>query len=298
MELENCNILVVGDVMLDRYRLGQMTRISPEAPCPIVEESFISDVVGGAGNVAINIRSMLGKSQNNIDLITFLGKDTEANKVKNLLNYYNVNLFYGTSRKKPTILKERVIAQNKHILRIDREDKAPYIDEGFFKYFDAFLSKQKYNILIISDYAKGLITKPFIDILSKYFNPAQILIDPKPENLNLYCQNYIMTPNQNEYSKMDLELIKSEYVLKTLGSKGMELFKNGKLIKKLDAEHVVNPDVTGAGDVVISTIAICTALGITAIDAMDIANKTAAYSVGVPGTCYVPSDIFQKILNE
>jgi rfaE bifunctional protein kinase chain/domain len=294
----NLNILVVGDCMLDRYRIGRMERISPEAPVPIVDELIISDLVGGAGNVAINIKSMMGKNNGNVDLITFIGKDTEATKIKNLLNYYNINLFYGTSRKKPTILKERIVVQNKHILRIDREDKTPYIDEGFFKYFDTFLSQKKYNILVISDYAKGLITTPFIDILTKYFHKNQILIDPKPENLNTYCHNYIMTPNEKEYAKMNPELIKSEYVIKTMGSRGMELIKDGKVIKKINAEYVTNADVTGAGDVVISAIAICIAMGIPISESMEISNKCASYSVSVPGTCYVPPEVFQKNLNE
>jgi bifunctional ADP-heptose synthase (sugar kinase/adenylyltransferase) len=97
---------------------------------------------------------------------------------------------------------------------------------------------------------------------------------------------------------MNPELIKSEYVLKTMGSRGMELIKDGKVIKKINAEYVANADVTGAGDVVISAIAICTAMGIPISESMEISNKCASYSVSIPGTCYVPVEVFQKTLNE
>ena len=272
-------ILVIGDLILDKYVEGEVERISPEAPVMIVNKKSENYLLGGAANVAANITSLSGSTI----LTGFIGKDKEGEKIIKLAEKKKIKLIPEYTSK--TTKKTRITCQNQSLLRIDDEDIAD-------KYFNPNLIKPEINktdLVIISDYGKGAITSNLMKLLEN----KKTIVDPKPKNKNLYSGVFLITPNTKEALEMSYcsevhqagEKLKKELstnVIITKGKDGMSIFNKGQRDIPTYAKEVY--DVTGAGDTVIATLGLALASGADLNQATIIANYAAGIVVAKRGT--------------
>ncbi len=290
----DATVLVIGDIMLDKYTYGTVERISPEGPIPIVKVTKEEYIPGGSANVASNIASLGGRAL----MCGIIGKDRDGDILCQEMQNRGIDT-EGVLRidNVTTIRKSRVIAQHQQLMRVDFEDKAAQYDHKELIEKAKSLAASA-DIIILSDYAKGIITKELCMMLSDLINQGKtVLIDPKPQNTHLYPHSALLTPNRKEAYGMSgcdalasidevaSTLVKNTNcdILMTLSEKGM-LFtpKNGK------ATHVPTVardvfDVTGAGDTVIATLAMGLAVQLPTIEAMNLANHAAGIAVAQVG---------------
>lgn len=289
-------VLVIGDVMLDRYWWGSVTRISPEAPVPVVNLQKTTNVVGGAANVAANIRG-LGATPY---LFGITGDDGDSEILRNTLEDLDIsseNLFVVNNR--PTTVKTRIVAHQQQIVRIDQESKQNLNnadEERIWKKVQNTLPQ--IDIVLISDYHKGFLSENLLLRLITQANSLGIktLVDPKGKNYQKYKGATLLTPNKKEAleasgsgSVKDAgEILLSELnldsILITQGEDGMTIFERGKDNTHLEslARHVY--DVTGAGDTVIGTLATVLGTGSDLVMAARVANVAAGFVVEEVGT--------------
>lgn len=287
--------LVVGDIMIDRYLIGEVDRISPEAPVPIVDVKFQYDVLGGAANCARNISTITGKDT--VDIAGHFNPSDEAGKeVEKLLKKEGIYFWLmGINTYKPTTLKERIFSGNQQLLRIDIENKEEiFFDNKPEHPFFIKLKPEQYDYIIVSDYAKGVVTKSVMEWLAPYAN--KMIIDPKPENWALYPSGVLlMTPNESENRQMRFvqpEL--PQHILVTKGKKGMTLHTD-QWSKDIESKDVPNCEVIGAGDTVSATMAISLSRGVDIVRAAKISNACAGYVVSQPSTAVVPKEVYEDI---
>ena len=300
-------ILVIGDIMIDRYIWGSVNRISPEAPVPVVKFSKETAHLGGAGNVASNIVTLGGKA----NCFSIIGDDLMGQEIKKKLKEIGADpegLIEDKSR--TTTVKTRIIAHSQQVVRIDREIDAPIpkkIEKIMIEMVNAKLGRS--SCLIISDYDKGVITRRLLKVIlaSAQKRKVPIAIDPKLNHFPHYKPATIITPNLMEASrataiefKNDSNILRAgkkilsqnrcQGVLLTMGERGMLLCERGQ--KPLHIKTVAKEvyDVTGAGDTVISTIALSLASGASLKEASIIANHAAGIVVGKIGTATVSSE--------
>ncbi len=298
---KNLKILVVGDVILDRYLYGKVDRISPEAPVPVLEVEREEVRLGGAGNVAHNL-SALGVDAH---LFGVVGKDDAAEKLKGLLREKGINSLL-IEEDRPTTQKTRVVSMSQQLLRIDREDKKP-VGEGIGSRLRNTLKESAFNGVIVSDYAKGVITSEVMDTLIN--SGLFVSIDPRPVNKLLYRGANLITPNEKELLAMSggrersvEELgrrLKSELEVETLvvtrGAKGMSLFNEDE-VKLFPAKAKKVYDVTGAGDTVIAVLTCAFLSGASWDLACELGNVAAGIVVGEFGTAVAsPERILQEV---
>jgi rfaE bifunctional protein kinase chain/domain len=296
---------VIGDIILDKYLWGDVERISPEAPVPVVDVKKETVSLGGASNVANNIASLDAKAY----MIGVVGDDENAKIIENLLKSKNINPILITDKSRPTIEKTRIIAVSQQLLRIDREDRSKLSTEIEDKIINEIKNiKDKINVFIVSDYGKGVITQRIMDFIKSLNKP--IFVDPKPSNYQLYKHTTILTPNKKEaYESIkadkntDLEFVgrkimsdlELNQLLITLGGEGMALFEGDKILRiPTKAKKVF--DVTGAGDTVISVLALARLAGGTWEESASLANTAAGYVVGEIGTATVSRDILIDLI--
>jgi len=314
-----CRILVVGDIMLDRYLWGNCTRISPEAPVPVVEISKEEHLLGGAANVANNIAALGGQT----DLVGVVGRDNFAADLRSQLKTKKFNIdgvFTDTNR--PTTVKTRIIAQTQQIVRADRENTSE-ISSRLNKKIMSHIDNDIDNIsaVIISDYGKGVINKELLGklIAACIKRDIFIAVDPKETHFFNYRQVSTLTPNHHEAgfvvgkkitdSKsleqvgwLILDELKAQSLLITLGKEGMALFENGQTNKsgrsmtKIPTMARKVFDVTGAGDTVIATMTLAVAAGASLKEAAFIANVAAGEVVGEIGTAQVSKDRLKELV--
>lgn len=313
-DFQNKKILIFGDLMLDEHIWSKINRISPEAPVPIADVVRINHVPGGCGNVAANISALGGIPI----LVSIIGQDSSGLKLQKALTHASIstdNIIVDPKR--PTILKSRIIADSQHVIRVDREDGTPLTNklaQKILKKLNKFIPVS--DIVIISDYGKGSVTKEisqYIINLSKKFNKL-VLIDPKGSDYSKYKRTTIITPNINEVNsavnmlivddasaaKAGRKLLKitdANYILITRGNDGMSL------ISKEEAIHIpVVPrevyDITGAGDTVISTLSMALSSGTKTIDAVNLANIAASIVVGKIGTAPCHREELEEALED
>jgi len=295
-------ILVLGEVMLDKYTYGKVERINPEAPVPIINVVTKKYAIGGAGNVANNIASL----NHPVCLISSANLNDEfGKKITEICENNNIECKF-ISDGRPTILKHRFVAlgYNQQLLRADYEEKNPFSDEYIDELIQNFKNlKDNSNVLIISDYNKGLLNQNLVTKIKKEFN-GKILVDPKPENIELYTNVYVIKPNLSEASKIlgreiqnengsvetaGLELVKkyNSNIVITRSEKGVSVFtKDGKV------EHICTKvkdihDVSGAGDTFIATLSYAVDKGYDLIDAVKLANKASSIVVSKSGTATI-----------
>lgn len=294
--IKDITILVVGDIMLDKYIEGNIERISPEAPVPILEVTNEYSSLGGSGNVVRNIRELGPK----VVCLSSIANDYNGKLVLNKLFDIETTplLVYDSET---TTTKERIIASERkmQMIRVDRESIQEVDTQKLIDIFEINYSINDFDIIVISDYAKGIVTKELID----YFNTStsKIIIDPKSKNKHLYTNPYLITPNEKEFNEMggeqNLFSNGAKYVLETKGKNGMILFDNIQHYH-IESKEVSVYNPSGAGDTVIAILAICLSLGMSIFDSSYIANKCAGYVVTKPGTTVVPLTKFIEILNK
>lgn len=295
---ERAHILVVGDVMLDRYWHGMSSRISPEAPVPVVKVSQTEDRPGGAGNVALNMAA-LGAS---VSLIGVVGNDEAGQILQSRLKAAKIHVDFQVSLTKPTITKLRVVSRHQQLLRMDFEDKFDLSDSA------EFINKVKSAIpradaLVLSDYAKGSLQDCQTLIRLARDAGVPVLVDPKGQDFLRYRGATILTPNFHEFeavvgkcaSEQDLvnkgEALMQDLGLQALlitrGEQGMTLLRPNQPEFHLPARGREVFDVTGAGDTVIATLTAAIAAGQTMPEATALANLAAGIVVGKMGTAAV-----------
>jgi D-glycero-beta-D-manno-heptose-7-phosphate kinase len=299
-DLNQKQILVVGDVMLDKYWFGEVERISPEAPVPIAKINKTEDRPGGAANVARNISSLGG----NVTLLSVVGNDETAINLEKILLTNNIKFDLQKDKFIDTILKLRVVSRNQQLIRLDFE-KIPSPDI-LLKVLDSYERIiQNFDVVVLSDYGKGVLshTNKMIEIAKKYNKP--ILVDPKGSDYTKYTGATIITPNKNELKEATgnwnneqglinnavklKNQLKLEYLLVTRSEEGMTLFtKDNNINYDTVAKEVF--DVSGAGDTVIATLALMIANNISISQSVQIANIAAGIVVGKLGTATVSKD--------
>jgi rfaE bifunctional protein kinase chain/domain len=295
--IEDIKILVVGDIMLDKYIVGEVTRISPEAPVPIINVFKEYHTLGGCGNVVRNIRELGAE----VHCLTSVGHDSFADIIKRELHNIGAKDLLIRDSKQTTV-KERLIANHRHVqmLRVDRETIKDISTHNVIANFEKNCN-YTYDIVIISDYAKGMITRPLIEYL-KENQTAKIIVDPKPLHGAIYNGVHMITPNENEWMLMQVNssyvLDQVPFILITKGKRGMTLIKEYQDKWDILAEPVEIYNVSGAGDTVIAIMAVCLSMGYNELNAAYIANKCAGYVVTQTGTSTVPKNKFTQILSE
>jgi rfaE bifunctional protein kinase chain/domain len=298
--LRQARVLVVGDAMLDRYLFGEVERISPEAPVPVVRVTREEDRLGGAANVALNVRSL----GSNVALITVVGDDEPARKLQSLLKERGVEAILGRDPKLYTCVKLRVIGRAQQLVRVDFENE-PDHEVLADMLTDLARLVPQCNAVLFSDYAKGgLAHIPRMIELARA-NHKPVLIDPKGVDYGRYAGATVITPNRAELAKViggwssEAQLHERaqalrkahgfEAVLLTRSEEGMSLFDaEGHLHVPAQSREVF--DVTGAGDTVIATLAVMIAAGMSMREAMPLANKAGGIVVGKFGTATVTYD--------
>lgn len=299
-DFPKAEVLIVGDIMLDRYWHGQTQRISPEAPVPIVQVQNTEERPGGAGNVALNIRS-LGA---NATLVGLVGEDEAGQILENKLKAIQINAHLLKHPSLPTIVKLRVVSQNQQLVRLDFEKPLSIPDPlNFYEQLQTHFRQAP--VLVLSDYGKGTLQDPQALIkLAKACNPQiKILIDPKGKDFHRYQNATLLTPNRKEFEivvgpcKDDTDLAEKglraiqehhlEALLVTRGSEGMTLITHNHPPLHLPAHTREVYDVTGAGDTVIGVLAACFALNHPLAESANLANLAASIVVGKAGAAAV-----------
>nr|WP_279589194.1 D-glycero-beta-D-manno-heptose-7-phosphate kinase [Paraburkholderia rhizosphaerae] len=303
-QLARARVLVVGDVMLDRYWFGDVNRISPEAPVPVVHVQRQEDRLGGAANVARNIAA-LGA---NAGLLCVVGHDEPGERIVQLLGDSGVDPYLERDPALPTTIKLRVLSRQQQLLRVDFENLPAHeaLLAGLAR-FDALLPA--HDVILMSDYAKGGLTH-----VTKMMEKARavgkpVLVDPKGDEWERYRGATLITPNRAELRevvgqwKSEADLLARVTKLRadldiaalllTRSEEGMTLFANeGVLHASAVAREVY--DVSGAGDTVIATLAVMLGAGLPLVEAVSLANRAAGIVVGKLGTATVDYDeLFQ-----
>lgn len=307
-------IAVVGDMMLDGYFWGDVKRISPEAPVPVleVEDEFFR--FGGAANVALNILTLGGIPVP----VGVIGKDGYGSIFSSLLKERNINsdgIIIDEGR--PTTTKTRVIANNQHVVRIDKESKA-YISEKIEQKLLLYIQSEVAGLdgIILQDYNKGILTPSLISKIIALANSKNILItvDPKFDNFFEYKNVTVFKPNRKETEtvlgiriiddkdisaagRTLLQKLNSEYVLLTLGEGGIAVFEKGDKERRMPTKARKVADVSGAGDTVIATLTIGLSAGANIYEACFLANYAAGVVCGEVGIVPIEKELlFDTVL--
>jgi D-beta-D-heptose 7-phosphate kinase/D-beta-D-heptose 1-phosphate adenosyltransferase len=300
-------VLVVGDLMLDEFIWGRVGRISPEAPVPVVEVTGQSFHLGGAGNVAANLRALGGEAV----VLGVVGADSAGDRVKEALRAAGVVPTLAVADgERPTTVKTRIVAHNQQVVRADRE----VADELTGTLEEALLLGVREHLpdcraVVVSDYQKGVVTPRIMRLLLDRARRAGIpvLVDPKVKHLTRYRGASVVTPNQLEAEQATGHTIRSaadllvvgERLLKhlrcgaaliTRGEHGMSLFERGRPPAHIATAAREVFDVTGAGDTVIASLALAASAGAPLREAAELANRAAGIVVGKVGTATATPD--------
>jgi D-glycero-beta-D-manno-heptose-7-phosphate kinase len=297
--IKRLRILVVGDVMLDRYVTGDVNRISPEAPVPVLTVDGERSVAGGAANVAMNA-SDLGAQ---VEAVGWFGTDEQGKRLKSLLEEKGIEVdsqlaFQGA----PTISKTRVMASNQQICRVDRELGSQAYHPDLALFGEALRKKaESADAVIVSDYGKGFVTSELLSLVREV--ATFLAVDPKPSRLLDYSRPDLLTPNRHEAlelagrSRLSRESFPQEDVVRaicgkfnpamlaiTLGADGMLLARDGKIEKTIPTAAREVFDVSGAGDTVIASLTLALVANASLEEAAELANFAAGIVVGKVGT--------------
>ncbi len=304
-DLSAARVLVVGDVMLDRYWFGEVSRISPEAPVPVVRVSRMEERPGGAANVARNVAALGAQAR----LLAVVGDDEPAASLCRLLDAERVDARLTRDATLQTTVKLRVIGRQQQLLRIDFEN-LPAADALEAKLADFEAQLAAADVVILSDYAKGALTHVERMIGAARAAGKPVLVDPKGDDYERYRHATLLTPNRGEFrevagswkSEQDLaaraqrlrESLDIGALLVTRSEEGMTLFQAGEVLHVPTVAQEVY-DVSGAGDTVIATLGVMVAAGLDLTDAVRWANKAAGIVVGKLGTAVVhPDELFSE----
>ncbi|MEJ2111673.1 MAG: D-glycero-beta-D-manno-heptose-7-phosphate kinase [Acidobacteriota bacterium] len=308
-------VLVLGDMILDRFVWGSVSRICPEAPVPVVEIKTESTRLGGAANVSANIRSLGGLPRS----IGVIGNDPEGRELRQAFRSINSPISgLVIDKGRPTSVKTRIIAHHQQVCRTDREDRSelsPAIRARVIEIFKKSILNA--DAVVISDYAKGFITPPLLRKILPLARAAGkvVCVDPKMVNFAVYSPATVVTPNVSEIGQATgiqisgthnfVRAVKEvlcipgiDYVLATRGEKGMALFGDDGRPTYIPTVAREVFDVTGAGDTVISTLALGLVSGLSIHESAVLSNIAAGIVVGKLGTASVSTDeLIEEIRN-
>ncbi|MGA1933764.1 D-glycero-beta-D-manno-heptose-7-phosphate kinase [Arcobacter sp. YIC-464] len=303
------HILVIGDLMIDEYLWGSCERISPEAPVQVVEIKKETKVLGGAGNVINNLVSLGAK----VSVMSVIGNDESGLEVKSMLDQIEVKSFLVEQKGRKTSRKTRLMASNSQVVRYDKESKNDINFDSVKKLYSKFQEKiNAYDIILLSDYAKGVLTDELIQKIIPYANKnnVKVLVDPKGEDFSKYSGAYLLTPNKKEAEiannikienddKLKEILIKQkqnsnlDISLITLSESGIAILKEDEVIIKPTVAREVY-DVTGAGDTVLASLGFAISLGHDIFTAVEFANLAAGVVVGKIGSATATLDEIEE----
>ena len=309
----NSKVLVIGDIMMDEFLWGEVSRISPEAPVPIVKVEKETFLLGGAANVVNNLLGL--KSQ--VLLAGVIGPDGMGRRlIRKLQSLGTTTEGIVVEEGRPTAIKTRVIAHHQQVVRVDREKVTPIMPKTLKTIFN-IIRKNRLQIkgIIISDYGKGVVSQELMSGLKEIIgkNSIPVLVDPKPQNIGWYEGVTLITPNHLEAelavgkkieSEEDLlwagrhllKKTKCKSVLITRGQEGMTLFLKNKKVEHIPTVAQKVFDVTGAGDTVIATLILSLVSGMNTIQACKMANFAAGIVVGEVGTAAVQAGDLIRVL--
>lgn len=295
---DRSRVLVIGDIMLDRYWVGETSRISPEAPVPVVKVGQTDDRAGGAGNVALNLAALGSAAV----IVGVVGADEAAEVLQGQLSAAGILTDFQRSSSKPTITKLRVMSRHQQLIRMDFEQ--PFDAEDSSQFLEKTRQHiEQANVLVLSDYAKGSLADCQALITLAREHRVPVLVDPKGTEFKRYRGATLLTPNIHELELVvgtcpteqvlvekasalmaDLDL---SALLVTRGEHGMTLLRPGVAALHLPARAREVFDVTGAGDTVIATLAASIAAGYSLAEATGLANMAAGVVVGKLGTATI-----------
>jgi len=306
-------ILVIGDIMLDQFIWGKVSRISPEAPVPVVEADRETTILGGTANVVNNLVSLGGK----VLLCGVVGGDSPAGEIISKLHELDVDTGgIAIEHDRPTSVKTRIIAHAQQVVRYDRETRDSLKPETTDSILN-FIHKQKDNFaaIIVSDYGKGVVTRELMEGVKDLMSTRGIplAVDPNVKNFPLYEGATIITPNHNEAqaaAAMDISdkeslrkvgekllyFYRCRALLITRGEDGMTLFEEDGKITDIKAMARKVYDVTGAGDTVIATLTLAISAGLDIKSAAYLSNLAAGIVVGEVGTSTIKIDDLKELV--
>ncbi len=293
--LSTAKVLVVGDLMLDDYWEGEASRISPEAPVPVVHVKKEYSKAGGAANVALNIAALEGQ----VRLLGLVGADLAAEKLAKVLQDTRIQSDFIVEKSLPTITKLRIISQNHQLIRADFEKNFELVDKTpLLKAYEAAL--KEVNVVILSDYGKGTLSEIQTLIQKARQKKKIVLIDPKSLDFSIYAGASILTPNLKEFEQVVgpsateaemaqkalklVELHRLDALLVTRGPQGMSLYQEGKAPVHIPTRAREVFDVSGAGDTVIGVLGMALSVGYALETAVNLSNSAAGVVVGKMGT--------------
>ncbi len=307
-------VLVVGDLILDHYVWGQVSRVSPEAPVPVVNVASETLQLGGAANVSNNIRALGGR----VDLCGVIGADEAGRQFLTVLERQSIGRDgIMTDRDRPTTKKTRILAHSQQLVRIDVERRDPIsgvLEARLSRYVAACIGSAA--ALVVSDYAKGVVTPRLmanlIELAHRHGTP--VVVDPKVAHIGRYKGATVLTPNhleavqaaglhgEDEGTLMEAgrqlqQRLSCRAVLITRGERGMSLFEENGRVSHIPTVARQVFDVTGAGDTVVATLALALAAGAPIRQAAMLANYAAGIVVGMVGTGTVTSTQLDEALN-
>lgn len=299
------HILVIGDLIVDHFIWGNVSRISPEAPVPVVNVTHDNLLLGGSANVLHNLFALGAQAT----LCGVVGHDAMGDHLLELIEALpssTAGILRASDR--PTTIKTRIIAHGQQVVRFDRESTAPVLGDNLTSLGRFITDKlSTFDAVIVSDYAKGTITPELMDILRQGLRQqpqVALVVDPKPCQPERFRGATIITPNQHEAEQLSgikivdeitlraageklLHDLDSRAVLITRGESGMALFERGKALLTIPTVAKEVFDVTGAGDTVIATLSLGLATGLLPAEAATLANYAAGIAVGKIGTATV-----------
>ncbi len=303
---KNKRIAVLGDIMVDTYIWGSVSRVSPEAPVPVVDIEKETSHLGGAANVANNIKTLGAEPI----LYGVIGNDEAGKKTVELLSNSMLStkgILKDDSR--PTTVKTRIIGNNQQIVRLDKEVKTPLSKSLEQKVLDFLTSDTSLCAIVFEDYNKGMVTPTLISSVMEIAISKNIpvLVDPKKDNFFAFKNSTIFKPNKKEAEQAlgyllntdedirrgGLELLsklKAKYILLTLGERGMMLFEENGKISSVETNAKQISDVSGAGDTVIATLTVLIAGGASVSEAAYIANHAAGIACSKSGIVSVTTE--------
>ncbi len=312
-KISGLRVLVVGDVMLDHYIWGDATRISPEAPVPVVDIARDSWTAGGAANVALNIASLGARC----GLAGFFGDDEAGTRLRTILAAQKIDAF-GTAGAGATIVKTRVMVQHQQLCRLDRESAA-----GAYTWDAASADKllgeeiERSHAVIFSDYAKGVLTDAVVARVTQLARTAGkfIALDPKPKRSLAFHGLDLITPNKREALQLSgietnpaadfparevcarlHEIYQTKYLVITLGEDGMLLSSSGKILRTIPTAAREVYDVSGAGDTALAALVLALTANASLEQAAHFANAAAGVVVGKLGTATVtPKELTEYV---
>lgn len=298
--IQNKRILVVGDLMLDRYWFGDVSRISPEAPVPVVRVTKREDRLGGAGNVARNVVSL----GSNATLVGVVGVDEAGDRIERLADDMDIKTELSLDQQIPTTVKMRILGRQQQMLRVDFEyEPTQHSLNNLYETLADLIPA--HDIIVLSDYAKGVLKYVDSIIAMARQHGVTVLVDPKGDNYQSYAHANLLTPNQSEMKqavgswRSEEELtdkaqalrqeLSLDALLVTRSEKGMTLFdETGRHHVDAQAKEVF--DVSGAGDTVIATMAVMRAAGLPWSESIKWANRAGGIVVAKVGTSLVTAD--------